>query len=371
MDTIYTEEDVLRLAKRIQNAKRQYLLVNPLQGKHLAVRPSRALAMMHSLGRKLHEACPHVRIVIGFAETATALGFAVAEEQGDDCFSVHTTRECLTEGGNWIDFLEEHSHAMEQRLYIDALKEKLAESPAIAFVDDELSTGRTLLNIVARLKEELPEIAHKELYAVSLINRLSREERDALAEQGLTCVSLLSLSRQDYSDALSAFQVHEADFPQKAAALPSFHSYTSAAIHANPRLGVSVAEYRAQCVQCAQEIRSTIAPAENGRILCLGTEECMYPAMVLGFCMEGQASVFTHATTRSPIGICTEDSYPVQSGAKLASFYEEERNTYIYNLDRYDQVFVISDAEHPGEKAVQDIRAALSATGGEVYVWHI
>ena len=43
---IYTQENTLRLAKRYRNAKRTYLLVNPLQAKHLPVRPGAALDMM-------------------------------------------------------------------------------------------------------------------------------------------------------------------------------------------------------------------------------------------------------------------------------------------------------------------------------------
>ena len=46
----YTRENTLRIAKRFHNRKRTYLLVNPLQAKHIPVSPTRALEMMDALG---------------------------------------------------------------------------------------------------------------------------------------------------------------------------------------------------------------------------------------------------------------------------------------------------------------------------------
>ena len=46
----YTAADTLRIAKRYNNPKRSYLLVNPLQAKHIPVSPTAALEMMSALG---------------------------------------------------------------------------------------------------------------------------------------------------------------------------------------------------------------------------------------------------------------------------------------------------------------------------------
>ena len=51
----YSECDLLRLAKRVNNTKRSYLLVNPLQGKHIPVDPEAALTMMQALGKTVKE----------------------------------------------------------------------------------------------------------------------------------------------------------------------------------------------------------------------------------------------------------------------------------------------------------------------------
>ena len=52
---IYTERELLRLARRHHNTRRTYLLINPLQGKHIPVSPSEALSMMHTLGERMSE----------------------------------------------------------------------------------------------------------------------------------------------------------------------------------------------------------------------------------------------------------------------------------------------------------------------------
>ena len=134
----YTAADTLRIAKRYNNPKRSYLLVNPLQAKHIPVSPAAALEMMGALGDQVAAKYPEARLVIGFAETATAIGAAVAARLGPDCLYVHTTREALD--GDWILFREEHSHAAEHRLCADHLADWIDRSPAIVFVDDESSS---------------------------------------------------------------------------------------------------------------------------------------------------------------------------------------------------------------------------------------
>ena len=49
----YQEKELLRLARRRDTSKRAYLLVNPLQAKHVPSRPGDALEMMEALGRAL------------------------------------------------------------------------------------------------------------------------------------------------------------------------------------------------------------------------------------------------------------------------------------------------------------------------------
>ena len=63
----YTAADTLRIAKRYNNPKRSYLLVNPLQAKHIPVSPAAALEMMGALGDQVAAKYPEARLVIGLA----------------------------------------------------------------------------------------------------------------------------------------------------------------------------------------------------------------------------------------------------------------------------------------------------------------
>ena len=149
---VYNTNNLLRLAKRNNNKKRKYLLVNPLQGKHMPVKALDCLSMMDALGNKVSNKFTSAKLVIGFAETATALGAVVAYDihlkSKQDCFYIQTTREDIIGDHNWIYFKEEHSHAVDQKLCIDKLKGYIDSTDTIILVDDELSTGKTILNIV-------------------------------------------------------------------------------------------------------------------------------------------------------------------------------------------------------------------------------
>ena len=207
--TSYTKETTLRVAKRYRNAKRAYLLVNPLQAKHMPVSPTEALTMMRTLGEGLRQEFPGARLVLGFAETATALGAAVASRLGPDCAFLTTTREA-GEGPGWVRFLEEHSHAAEQKLWGGDLDALLQETDTVLFVDDEISTGKTLRNMVAQLTRRWPALGEKTLVAASLLNRVTPEQEEALADAGITCRCLVRLPQEDHTAQVADWTVTEA-----------------------------------------------------------------------------------------------------------------------------------------------------------------
>ena len=72
-----------------------------------------------------------------------------------------------------FSFFEEHSHAIEQKIVADNLDYYFSQTNTIVFVDDEFTTGKTLINMINCLKEHCPSIAGKRIVAASIINRLS------------------------------------------------------------------------------------------------------------------------------------------------------------------------------------------------------
>lgn len=375
--TSYTKETTLRVAKRYRNAKRAYLLVNPLQAKHMPVSPTEALTMMRTLGEGLRQEFPGARLVLGFAETATALGAAVASRLGPDCAFLTTTREA-GEGPGWVRFLEEHSHAAEQKLWGGDLDALLQETDTVLFVDDEISTGKTLRNMVAQLTRRWPALGEKTLVAASLLNRVTPEQEEALADAGITCRCLVRLPQEDHTAQVTDWTVTEAP-----PAVPQNLSFRQETLPGegllDPRKTLRIGAYDGSCQAVAEAMLShTLGPVETlGKTLVLGTEECMYPALRLGERLERLgAEVCCHATTRSPIGLCDAPGYPIRSGWKLPSFYEEERMTYVYNLKEYDTVIVLSDTKKTDLRAIQALASVLTCkhliyTQGEGYVWKL
>lgn len=375
--TSYTKETTLRVAKRYRNAKRAYLLVNPLQAKHMPVSQTEALTMMRTLGEGLRQEFPGARLVLGFAETATALGAAVASRLGPDCAFLTTTREA-GEGPGWVRFLEEHSHAAEQKLWGGDLDALLQETDTVLFVDDEISTGKTLRNMVAQLTRRWPALGEKTLVAASLLNRVTPEQEEALADAGITCRCLVRLPQEDHTAQVADWTVTEAP-----PAVPQNLSFRQETLPGegllDPRKTLRIGAYDGSCQAVAEAMLShTLGPVETlGKTLVLGTEECMYPALILGERLERLgAEVCCHATTRSPIGLCDAPGYPIRSGWKLPSFYEEERTTYVYDLKEYDTVIVVSDTKKTDLRAIQALASVLTCkqliyTQGEGYVWKL
>lgn len=375
--TSYTKETTLRVAKRYRNAKRAYLLVNPLQAKHMPVSPTEALTMMRTLGAGLRQEFPGARLVLGFAETATALEAAVASRLGPDCAFLTTTREA-GEGPGWVRFLEEHSHAAEQKLWGRDLDALLQETDTVLFVDDEISTGKTLRNMVAQLTRRWPVLGEKTLVAASLLNRVTPEQEEALTDAGITCRCLVRLPQEDHTAQVADWTVTEAP-----PAVPQNLSFRQETLPGegllDPRKTLRIGAYDRSCQALAEAMLSrALGPVETlGKTLVLGTEECMYPALILGEKLERLgAEACCHATTRSPIGLCDAPGYPIRSGWKLPSFYEEERTTYVYNLKEYDTVIVVSDTKKTDLRAIQALASVLTCkqliyTQGEGYVWKL
>ena len=115
--SVFSDSDLIRVVRRENNAKRNYLLVNSMQGKHVPANPDNVLKLYNELAECLKsEGNIKKAVFIGFAETATAVGAGVAS-CFENSYYMHTTREVCASRISVADFREEHSHATEQLLY--------------------------------------------------------------------------------------------------------------------------------------------------------------------------------------------------------------------------------------------------------------
>jgi len=390
-------ETLYEMAARI-NKKRSFLFVSKVLGKHIPLNPKVPLiasallasiyyeskmlkgvpnkevlinALIDGSTDKLHTAYEVVKkldyemderiLFIGFAETATALGHAVY-----DCFSnadyIHSTREMLVDQEVTLYFEEEHSHATDQRCY--APEHYLNNDRQICLVDDEITTGKTALNIIASIQKRFPR---KEYAVLSLLDWRSEEDRVLLKafekahDVKINVYALLSgtISVQGVPNISEGHQVEEEmiDTPPYnrinigSFSVPSpsysYHSVDSIGIGNEApylaltgRFGIH-SEGKVKAEAYFEQIGAYLQTLRQGeKTLCLGTGEFMHIPMKTAVYMgEG---IHYHSTTRSPIFPMSQEHYPIKSRFQYESPDDPSIMNYAYNVldQQYDEVFL-------------------------------
>ncbi|HCA88386.1 MAG TPA: phosphoribosyltransferase, partial [Streptomyces sp.] len=170
--------ELLGLALR-RNPKRAHLLVSNVLGKHVPQRPDVVHEAGLGLGRRVRELLGEEAaartVVLGYAETATGLGHSVADGLALAAY-LHSTRRPVPGTAPVGGFEEEHSHATSH-LLLPEDPELLSGDGPLVLVDDEFSTGRTVLNTVKALHERFPRDRY---VVVALVDTRTEEHRDTL-----------------------------------------------------------------------------------------------------------------------------------------------------------------------------------------------
>ncbi|WP_405971845.1 phosphoribosyltransferase [Streptomyces sp. NBC_00988] len=172
--------DLLGLALR-RNPKRAHLLVSNVLGKHVPQSPSIVYGYGFTLGRRVRELlgteeCARA-VVLGYAETATGLGHAVADGIALAPY-LHSTRRPVAGVATAGGFEESHSHATSH-LLLPENPELLAGEGPLVLVDDEFSTGNTVLNTIRDLHERYPRDRY---VVVALVDMRSAADAGRLDE---------------------------------------------------------------------------------------------------------------------------------------------------------------------------------------------
>lgn len=373
---MYKEEDLVAIAKRKNNTKRGYLVVNPLQGKHCPVSPKKVMDLFSALAQQLQGHYENDRILfIGFAETATAIGAGVALSHGG--YYMQTTREEV-ENVTFFDFSESHSHATEQKLVKTDIDTILPKIDRIIFVEDEITTGNTILNIITLLRKTYQ--SPPPFSVLSFLNGMTQESLASYASQNIQVHYLLKTDHSTYEAKAQTFLgdgiSHEINFPTKDSK-KEYPLHECEEGYINSRRLCKTEEYALQCDLLWQFVKNTVffqrgqtsqkgQTGQKSRILVLGTEEFMYPPLFVAKKLEEQGNqVFFHATTRSPIAVSLEKHYPLQESWHLPSFYTENRDTYLYNLKHYDNIFILTDSKQCNQRAIDCLVSALEERGNE------
>ena len=381
MQKEWSRDDLIRVAKRENNTKRSFLYVNPLQGKHMPVSPRETLSLFDQLAKKAEQRYEGERVmVIGFAETATAIGAAIALRVSNATCFLHTTREDIRPfSPAFLYFTESHSHAVDQKLALKGLADYVEAVDRIVFAEDEVTTGNTIEKLICRLEEAFPR-QQLRFGILSVMNSMSEERLQELEKRGvfIDCLCRVPAGyRTDETERYTYEQLRRTFFPAPEKEVCTFRLEEGW----NARVVEKTDCIREKCEVFSEQVmkmlKSSLAvPEWDGisSVLVLGTEECMYPGLLLGAKIEENrpgVRVRFHATTRSPLEISRDPAYPLHERIPLDSVYEKGRATFLYNPDRYDLVLVVTDASDGMEngRGKDSLTGALSAYGNERIIW--
>ena len=370
----YNSDRLVLLAKRENNSIRPYLFVNPMQGKHIPTDPEVAIGMCHALAEKINAAYPDDQLyVIGFAETATGIAACVTSFLNNAVYYQNTTRE--SKGEDSILFSEVHSHAVNQLLRTNGIEQALKCVNRIIFIDDEVTTGNTICNLISMIKSRF-QVDNIHFSIASVLNSMSEERLFELRQQEVDCIFLDRIPYEYKKDSIIDIRFdpgkHVLAICDKG--FPVAESSYICAI--NPRNIVSFQAYMTAVREFAEKVQ-TLFLNEKGwleKVLVLGTEEFMYPTFVVGEMIHQQGyakEVKIHSTSRSPILASDQEGYPLFCRYQIRSLYDPERTTFVYNLVQYDRVIVLTDARIPA-KGLDDLCNALSLAGNKnisVFGW--
>ncbi|WP_327729953.1 phosphoribosyltransferase [Streptomyces sp. NBC_00487] len=329
---------LLGLALR-RNPKRAHLLVSNVLGKHVPQSPSVVHGHGFALGRRvrelLGEAGARTAVVLGYAETATGLGHSVADGVGDAPY-LHSTRRPVEGVDRAGGFEESHSHATSH-LLLPEDPSLLAGRGPLVLVDDEFSTGNTVLNTIRALHERYPRRRYVVVALVDMRSAADQGRLDEFAREIGARVDLVATAKGTVrlpEGVLEKGQALVAEYEGAAgppgAGAGAAVTGTSAAEVTRVELGWPAGvpdggrhgftpAHRARLESALPAMAARLAealPTEARRVLVLGFEELMYAPLALARELEKSAAgleVRFSTTTRSPVLAVDDPGYAIRS----------------------------------------------------------
>lgn len=358
----YTEQALAKVAKRENNNKRKYLVVDPLQGKHVPVSGKKALEMFDALAQKVKAAYlengSERLLLVGFAETATAIGARLAVTL--ESLYMQTTREVL-QNAEYLFFTESHSHATEQKLCKNDVDTVIPSIDRIVFVEDEVTTGNTIMKIIDIIEKLYPSAV--KFAVASLLNGMDEDSLVCYEARGIDVHYLVKTHHENYT-AIAEKYSDNGEYIGADTAPCGLSPIDISSFYINSRRLCRGDEYSAACSALADEVLSRVKLDGIKNAAVIGTEEFMYPAIYTASRLEELGiETRTHSTTRSPIAVSTDSGYPLARRFSLHSLYDSERGTFIYDLKKYDCVIIITDSPKLAELGKNSLVNALKKTG--------
>ncbi|MGJ7418281.1 phosphoribosyltransferase [Streptomyces cinereoruber] len=382
--------DLLGLALR-RNPKRAHLLVSGVLGKHVPQRPSVVYGAGLDLGRRVRALLGDEEaaraVVLGYAETATALGHAVADGLALAPY-LHSTRRPVPGVARAGGFEESHSHATSH-LLLPEDPGLLAGDGPLVLVDDEFSTGNTVLNTIGDLHERYPRERYVVVALVDMRSPADLGRLDAFAEKIGARIDLIARAAGtvrlpdgvlEKGRALVA-EYETAPEPKTAPPAPGVvraaldwprdlpdggrHGFTPA--HRD-RLEKTLPSLATGVTEALEASRAPGTGTGAPRVLVLGCEELMYAPLRLGTALEEAGhDVRYSTTTRSPVLAVDDPGYAIRTRLVFPAHdhpADGPGERYAYNVagGGFDAVVLVVDstADTPALHAPDGLLARLA-----------
>ncbi|CAM5372417.1 MULTISPECIES: phosphoribosyltransferase [Streptomyces] len=379
-----TLTDLLGLALR-RNPKRAHLLVSNVLGKHVPQSPTVVHDAGHALGRRVRDLLGDedaaAAVVLGYAETATGLGHCVADGLGLAPY-LHSTRRPVPGVARAGGFEESHSHATSHLLLPEDPTLLVGEGPLV-LVDDEFSTGNTVLNTIRELHERYPRRRYVVVALVDMRSPADAGRLDDLAREIGARVDLVTAATGtvrlpdgvlEKGQELVARHETAPPAPTGTTAPPPTRVdlHWPAGLPDGGRHGFTPA-HRTRLENALPAMAARLAqalPAGARRVLVLGFEELMYAPLRLARELEQTTGLDVRysTTTRSPVLAVDDPGYAIRTRLVFPAHDDPADGPgerYAYNVAGagFDAVVTVVDstADTPALHAPDGLLARLAA----------
>ncbi|MFG2980123.1 phosphoribosyltransferase [Streptomyces sp. NPDC048258] len=420
--------ELLGLALR-RNPKRAHLLVSQVLGKHVPQSPAAVYAAGYGLGERVRALLgaggAASAVVLGYAETATGLGHCVADGLGPAPY-LHSTRRPVPGVEPAGGFEEAHSHATSH-LLLPEDPELLAGSGPLVLVDDEFSTGNTVLNTIRDLHARHPRSHYVVVALVDMRSPADRARLTAFAADLGARVDLIALASGTVTlpdGVLTRGQALVEEYEAQAAALAEAHPEApgeiqpAALVEDQPAAGQIqprrrlrrgvwggapadgpqpitridlnwpagvpdggrhgfTAAHREQLNEAMPALTAQLTAAlgdRPGRVLVLGNEELMYAPLRLAKALEEAGAareVRFSTTTRSPVLAVDDPGYAIRTRLVFPAHdapADGPGDRYAYNVAGagFDAVIAVVDSAGDTPELRSGLLASLAPHTGRV-----
>ncbi|MEC5191762.1 MULTISPECIES: phosphoribosyltransferase domain-containing protein [unclassified Arthrobacter] len=303
-------------------------------------------------------------VTLGYAETATGLGHLVAGQLGT--YYLHSTRQDSCGIEPYGAFEETHSHATSHQL-LPTSRAALNQAGTVVLVDDELSTGATIINTIRDLHATAPHGHYVVASLVDLRTAADRDRFEELARELGTRISDVALAQgsielpetlaADAAELITALLLPPAAAPSPAEVqlmdltgiVPPIRS---------ARFGVAGCPDPDQAALIADIFAADLGSSTGRRVLVLATEEFMALPLAVATRLQDlrpDADIRYSTSTRSPIAAVDDPGYAIRSAVSFGSAGDSADGPgprFAYNLahpdGRFDSVLILAE---PGTAA--------------------